>query len=430
MVPRPGSTTPEKEEEVVIKQEPGADASSVARSPTTSEHEEGPAASWSSEGTFTTGHGASDEKEGYEEQIAVPDVASPAEATKGSDASQSPTGRKPAKAEDRQSPSAKVAAKRKTKKKKKLRAPGSADESPSKPGGKDAGHQYTAREMEYALSRTELFRLLERDPILRFVQPKLMSKLTGPIQAPEVASLTSVRRATQTLFEILRESGFVLDAFEIDIYNMDETGLCYAMAPTRSICTKKMRGVKKKKTRITLVMTGNADGRDALPILYLGHGKNPRRFNKKSAEDLGFNYTANTKAWMTRAIRCGASTSRYVRRHLPPNTTAFLQPMDAGIIASFKAAYQKKQFRRVYNKLREHATIKNVPYAIDQLQAMLWSDEIWREIISKETIKNCFRHTGICYLGPNDKPGNEASSSYGHDVNVGEVIFRLSTAQV
>jgi hypothetical protein len=29
-----------------------------------------------------------------------------------------------------------------------------------------------------------------------------------------------------------------------DIYNMDETGLCYAMAPARSIYTKTMRGVK------------------------------------------------------------------------------------------------------------------------------------------------------------------------------------------
>ncbi|KAG6603052.1 Eukaryotic peptide chain release factor GTP-binding subunit [Phytophthora cinnamomi] len=54
-----------------------------------------------------------------------------------------------------------------------------------------------------------------------------------------------------------------------DIFNMDETGLGYAMGPTRSICTKKMRGVKKKKTRITLAMTANADGTDALPILYI-----------------------------------------------------------------------------------------------------------------------------------------------------------------
>ncbi|KAG6613659.1 Eukaryotic/viral aspartic protease [Phytophthora cinnamomi] len=89
-------------------------------------------------------------------------------------------------------------------------------------GGKDAEHQYTPREMEYALSRTELFRLLERDPILRFVKPMLLSNLTDPIQAPAVASLTSVRRDAQTLFEILRELGFVLGAFEMEkVYDWD-----------------------------------------------------------------------------------------------------------------------------------------------------------------------------------------------------------------
>ncbi|KAG6572740.1 Eukaryotic peptide chain release factor GTP-binding subunit [Phytophthora cinnamomi] len=60
-----------------------------------------------------------------------------------------------------------------------------------------------------------------------------------------------------------------------DIYNMDETGLCYAMAPARSICTKRARGVKKKKTRITLAFTANADGTDALPVLFLAAPSSP-----------------------------------------------------------------------------------------------------------------------------------------------------------
>ncbi|EGZ29932.1 hypothetical protein PHYSODRAFT_470975 [Phytophthora sojae] len=53
-----------------------------------------------------------------------------------------------------------------------------------------------------------------------------------------------------------------------DVYNMDETGLCYAMAPARSIGTKGKRGVKKSKIRITIALTANADGSDAFPPLY------------------------------------------------------------------------------------------------------------------------------------------------------------------
>ncbi|KAG6603084.1 CENPB protein Homeodomainlike [Phytophthora cinnamomi] len=104
--------------------------------------------------------------------------------------------------------------------------------------------------------------------------------------------------------------------------------------------------------------------------------------------------------------------------------------MDAGIIALFKAAYKKKQLHWVYNKLRDPDAIKHDPYAIDQLQAMRWSEEVWREITGKKTIKNCFRHTGICYLGPKDTPVDTDGCSYEDDVKVGDVILRLSTLQV
>ncbi|EGZ05381.1 hypothetical protein PHYSODRAFT_261931 [Phytophthora sojae] len=176
MVPRPGSTT--SNDGPTIQEASEAGAQSAGRSPTAREHSERPVASWSSEGTFTTGHGASDDQEGYEEQFAVPDAAPDEGAAKGRDASRGPTGRKPAKADDQQQPTAKAATKRKSPKrtKKKLRAPDSAEESLSKPQGKDAGRQYTVEEVR----------------------------------------LTSVAHAAPTLFQTLRDSGFVLGAFEME----------------------------------------------------------------------------------------------------------------------------------------------------------------------------------------------------------------------
>ncbi|KAG6610367.1 Eukaryotic/viral aspartic protease [Phytophthora cinnamomi] len=202
----------------MIKQEPRVDAPSIGRSSTASEQER-PDASWSSEGTFTTGHGASDEHEGYDEQFAVPDVA-PHGATPDLGSRRGPTGLKPEKAEDQNPPTTKAAAKRKPKKKKKLRAPESADEELPKTGGKNAGRQYTEEELDYVLGKTQLARLLERDPILRFVRPKLINELTGPIQEPDWESITDVRMAVHALFGMLfgmlRESVFVLGAFEME----------------------------------------------------------------------------------------------------------------------------------------------------------------------------------------------------------------------
>ncbi|KAE8984415.1 hypothetical protein PR002_g22948 [Phytophthora rubi] len=104
----------------------------------------------------------------------------------------------------------------------------------------------------------------------------------------------------QVVHEGLQRLQAVTDLYEPrDIYNMDETGLCYAMAPARSIGSKNMRGVKKQKTRITLALTANADGSDALPILYIGKAKKPRCFGKQTPEQHGFQYRSNKKAWMT-----------------------------------------------------------------------------------------------------------------------------------
>ncbi|KAE9288063.1 hypothetical protein PF008_g26242 [Phytophthora fragariae] len=44
----------------------------------------------------------------------------------------------------------------------------------------------------------------------------LMSNFTGPFVAPDFDSLTSVTHAAPTLFQMLRDAGFVLGAFEIE----------------------------------------------------------------------------------------------------------------------------------------------------------------------------------------------------------------------
>ncbi|OWZ18459.1 LOW QUALITY PROTEIN: Eukaryotic/viral aspartic protease [Phytophthora megakarya] len=142
----------------MVGQEPEAGAPSIERSSVASEIEERPVAWWSSEETFTTGHGTSDEREGYKEQFTFPMWLRP----EPPDCEES---QRPPSAKAENHPWKAKPAKRKPKKKK-LRAPELDGESPSKPRGKNAGREYTAGEWEYALSRIKLFKKLEQNPIL------------------------------------------------------------------------------------------------------------------------------------------------------------------------------------------------------------------------------------------------------------------------
>ncbi|KAE9050558.1 hypothetical protein PR001_g2289 [Phytophthora rubi] len=210
-----------------------------------------------------------------------------------------------------------------------------------------------------------------------------------------------------------------------NVFNMDEAGLCYNRAPVGDICTRKKPGVKASKTRITVAFCANADGTELLPLLYIGRARKPMCFKKKTGAELGFNYKNNAKAWMTSLI-----FQQWVReldvkmraegrnilllldnaaphvsgdlaltnvsiKMLPPNTTPCLQPMDAGIVASYKAQYRSMQIDNAVERVERGEDVEGEKaYKVDQLTAMRWGEAIWGTMSAK-TISHCWRHTGL-----------------------------------
>lgn len=206
-----------------------------------------------------------------------------------------------------------------------------------------------------------------------------------------------------------------------NIFNMDETGLFYSMAPDKTIAMRQIEGAKKCKSRITVALTCNADGSERLPLVFIGHAKMPRPFQKKTGAELGLKYYHNKKAWMTGAIfqdwllkleKAMKSRDRkilllidnapshvlsnielqYVRvQFLPPNATSKVQPLDAGIISAFKRRYRQGQIQEA---LARNENGETDIYKVSILQGMRWSEAAWRSI-SNATIKNCWRHTTL-----------------------------------
>ena len=136
-----------------------------------------------------------------------------------------------------------------------------------------------------------------------------------------------------------------------------------------------------------MLLAANATGTDKLRPLVIGHAKRPRCFKNVNVDNLPVIYQQNSKAWMRMDIWEGwlqrinsifRSENRKILllvdnapshttnsfededsspaeedvtkyslqlsnirvEYLPPNTTAHLQPMDAGIIKSFKVKYK------------------------------------------------------------------------------------------
>lgn len=206
-----------------------------------------------------------------------------------------------------------------------------------------------------------------------------------------------------------------------NVFNMDETALFYAMSPDRGLATTQHHGQKQSKVRLTLAFTANADGTERLPPLIIGRAKRPRCFQKKTGEQLGFNYHSNSRAWMTgdifrqwlvdwdkqlrnknRKILLlvdNFSGHNYDTRSITnieverfaPNMTSHVQPMDAGVIHCFKAHYRRHFLSRALDLFDDGA---DDIYGINQLQAMRMICMAWEDV-SNETIAHCWNKTGI-----------------------------------
>ena len=116
----------------------------------------------------------------------------------------------------------------------------------------------------------------------------------------------------------------------------------------------------------------NATGTEKLPLLFIHKYQTPRDMLGVDKSKLPVDYYWNTKAWMQVSIwnqyliKLNQKMARenknilllfdnapvhildqatiltnIMLHHLPPNTTAHLQPADAGIINSFKVKYYK-----------------------------------------------------------------------------------------
>jgi hypothetical protein len=210
-----------------------------------------------------------------------------------------------------------------------------------------------------------------------------------------------------------------------DIYNCDETGLYWKMEPSKTLSSHPTSGTKKPKDRVTVMLTCNATGTDKLVPVFIHRYKTPRCMRNIKKDSLPVYYYANSSAWMASNIfvhwlgklngdmRCakkkilllldnatshtlpeGVAFSNVQLHYLPPNTTAHLQPCDAGIIHSFKAQYRQLLCENRIDAYDESIATNKPPLQLDILDAIRFTASAWRKV-KTSTIVSCWQKTEI-----------------------------------
>ncbi|XP_072144529.1 tigger transposable element-derived protein 6-like [Dermacentor andersoni] len=186
---------------------------------------------------------------------------------------------------------------------------------------------------------------------------------------------------------------------------------------THAMKGDKCAGGKHSKVRITVLLCTNMDGSDRCLPFVIGKSKRPRCFRTY----VPVRYRHNSKSWMTRELfaewlidfdssmakkgrkvllvldNCTAHHVQAVLTavellFLPPNVTSKAQPLDMGVIRSFKAAYRRRVVQRMLIAVDRPAA--NVSLQVSLYSAIEMIKAAWMEV-TPECIRNCFRKAGF-----------------------------------
>lgn len=207
-----------------------------------------------------------------------------------------------------------------------------------------------------------------------------------------------------------------------DIYNCDETSLYWRKIPDRSLSTRSLPGRKKDKARISILFCCNSDASERIPVWFIGTARRPKAFVTAgiNIENLGCVWRSNKKAWMTGEIfkewliwfdkkmagrkvvllldnfsaheaafrDIGPQLQNTLVIWLPCNSTTRYQPLDQGVIRTWKAYWRRQwvlfmmdQFDKGYDPLS----------TMTILQAVRWAISAWNLDLAEDTIQNCFK---------------------------------------
>ena len=210
-----------------------------------------------------------------------------------------------------------------------------------------------------------------------------------------------------------------------DVCNLDETGCFWKTEPDKTGFhenSKRCQKGQNAKGRITAVFLVNAAGGKETPI-FIGSINKPRCFAKLPdiSHPCGSEYLSNEKAWMQTDILLNVvgrlnERMKHENRNillfmdtapchlpllpekfsnikvvfLPKNMPSRSQPLQAGIITTWKIFYRQQLLRHLISPVNGEATVSDILRSVNLLMAVRWMVNAWKEVTA-EAITKCFK---------------------------------------
>ncbi|XP_011860028.1 PREDICTED: jerky protein homolog-like [Vollenhovia emeryi] len=145
-------------------------------------------------------------------------------------------------------------------------------------------------------------------------------------------------------------------------------------------------GYKKNKERVSILASSNSSGTHKLPLMCIGKSAKPRAIKHIKSEALPVKAILLLDNAPSHPKESALRSENIIVKFFPPNVTSIGQPMDQGVLETFKRHYRRFLLQEILEKSAASSTFKECLLAINMKSVIYWSAQAW-DAVQRHTLE-------------------------------------------